>query len=126
MSLTKKQGFSKCAGFGEANGQRCDVRINQCALRTQLLDEERLDKFFVLVTIRIMPMTRIRIELLLRRTNGVENRIARLRRADIIVQPDVDEDRALDLIGKVDAVIVRPGLFDYALQRIDPKRQRGQ
>jgi hypothetical protein len=84
--------------------------LNGWSSRLQLLAEERVDNRLLRISIGIVSVTWIGVKPLLSRANRLEYRIARLWWANIIIQPNVDDDRAGVLVGKVDAVVIAPRL----------------
>ena len=66
-----------------------------------MLAEKGICNRFVFVAIGIVSMPGVGVELFVSRCNCIKDRIACFRRADIIIQPDVDDDRAADAVGKM-------------------------
>src|SRR5712691_7807026 len=56
-------------------------------------------------------MAIISVQLLVRGTDLVEQRVAGLRWTDIVLEPDIHDDRAGNLVGEVDAIEVGNGLL---------------
>ena len=58
-----------------------------------------------------MAVAIVRVELLVCGADLVEQGVAGFGRTDIVLQPDIDDDRAGDLVGEVDAIKVGQGVL---------------
>src|SRR5215813_13909171 len=79
-----------------------------------MLREEPVHDGTVLVSSGIVTMAIVGVQLLVRGADPVEQRIAGFWRTDIVLEPDIHDDRTRDLVGKVDAIKVGDCLLDGA------------
>src|SRR5262245_53334531 len=82
-------------------------------LGQQVVRKESVDYSIVLSTSGIVAMAIIGIQLLVRSTNRVEQRVAGLRWTDIVLEPNIHDDRAGDLVGEVNAIEVGDGFLHH-------------
>src|SRR5262245_25848917 len=94
-------------GPGSAQARRacpasiCESLDRSCAAIQEMAREEFIDDRAVAVPSRIVAVAIVGIELLVPGADPVEQRVARLGRTDIVLKPDVHDDRTGDLVGEV-------------------------
>jgi hypothetical protein len=74
--------------------------------------EKLLDDGLVLGPSGIVAVSVVGVQPLGRGPDPVEQRVAGLWRTDIVLEPDIHDDRTGDLVGKIDAIKVRDSLLD--------------
>src|SRR5215472_17619508 len=100
-SSTACQYSSKSDGRLTLGWKTSDIRI---LLRMQMVGEERVDDRGVPEGAGVVHAVVVGIELLVRRADRPEEGVAGLGRADVVLEADVDNDRAGDPRREVDAV----------------------
>jgi hypothetical protein len=78
----------------------------------QVVGEEPIHDGAMLIPAGIVAVAIIGIEPLIRGTNPVEQSVTGLRWTDVVLEPDVHDDRAGNPVGEVDAVVIGERLLD--------------